>query len=172
MHLIEANIADVRGDRSYVLRGFVCEEPRAIEGGHVFFGIEQAGVSINCAAFEPTKNFRETVKQLIKGDEVRAFGSVKNGTVNLEKLEVVKLAELVKTLPPKCPACGKSMESAGKDRGYRCRKCGKKRASPAYGKVKRGLEAGLYEVPPSARRHLAKQIIRIKEPWCRMHPGR
>jgi len=116
MHLIEANIADVRGDRSYVLRGFVCEEPRAIEGGHVFFGIEQAGVSINCAAFEPTKNFRETVKQLIKGDEVRAFGSVKNGTVNLEKLEVVRLAGLFKAVPPACPACGRRMESAGKDR--------------------------------------------------------
>ncbi len=172
MHLLDAKISGVRNDRSYILRGFVCEEPSAIEGGHVFFGIEQAGVSINCAAFEPTKNFRETVKQLIKGDEVRAFGSVKNDTVNLEKLEVVKLAELIKATPPKCPVCGKSMESVGKGKGYRCRKCGTKRASPAYEKVKRGLETGLYEVPPSARRHLAKQIIRIKEPWCRLHPGR
>jgi tRNA(Ile2)-agmatinylcytidine synthase len=38
--------------------------------------------------------------------------------------------------------------------------------------MKRILEPGLYEVPPSARRHLARQIIRIKEPWCAMHPSR
>ncbi|HTY90153.1 MAG TPA: tRNA(Ile)(2)-agmatinylcytidine synthase [Methanocella sp.] len=172
MHLVEAKVADVRNDRSYVLEGFVCDEPQAIEGGHVFFGIEQAGASIKCAAFEPTKNFREIVKQLIKGDEVKAFGSVKGDTVNLEKLEVVKLAQLVKTSPPKCPVCGKSMESVGRNKGYRCRKCGARRALPIYEKVKRDLEPGLYEVPPSARRHLAKQIIRIKEPWCRTHPGR
>jgi tRNA(Ile2)-agmatinylcytidine synthase len=172
MHLIEADISEVRNDRSYIVKGFVCEEPRAIEGGHVFFGIEQAGASIKCAAFEPTKNFRETVKQLIKGDEVRAFGSVKNDTLNLEKLEAIKLAEQYERAPPKCPACGKSMESIGREKGYRCRRCGTKRASPVYEKVERGLEPGLYEVPPSARRHLAKQIIRIKEPWCRMHPGR
>jgi tRNA(Ile2)-agmatinylcytidine synthase len=64
------------------------------------------------------------------------------------------------------------MESSGKDKGYRCRKCGTKQASPLYEKVERALEPGLYEVPPSARRHLAKQIIRIKEPWCPMHPSR
>ncbi len=172
MHLLNASIAEARNDRSYILRGFVCREPRAIEGGHVFFGIEQAGVSIGCAAFEPTKNFREVVKKLIKGDEVRAYGSVKNDTVNLEKLEVIKLAEQYRTVPPKCSICGKSMESAGKGKGYRCRKCGTKQASPVYEKVKRDLGPGLYEVPPSARRHLAKQIIRIKEPRCRVYPSR
>ncbi len=172
MHLQKASIAEARNDRSYILRGFVCGEPRAIEGGHVFFEIEQACVSIQCAAFEPTKNFRSVVKKLIRGDEVRAFGSVKNDTVNLEKLEVVKLAEQYKRVPPKCPSCGKSMESVGKDKGYRCKKCGTSRASPVYEKVERGLEPGLYEVPPSARRHLAKQIIRIKRPGYAVHPSR
>lgn len=172
MHLLKANIPEARNDRSYMLKGFVYTEPYAIEGGHVFFDIEQAGVSIKCAAFEPTKNFREIVKKLIRGDEVRVFGSVKSDTVNLEKLEVVKLAERYNKVPPKCPSCGKSMESVGKDKGYRCRKCGTRRASPVYEKVERDLELGLYEVPPSARRHLAKQIIRIKEPWCVMHPSR
>ena len=172
MHLLEVNISEVSNDRSYILRGFVCEEPYAIEGGHTFFRIEQAGVPMKCAAFEPTKNFRETVKKLIRGDEVRVYGSVKNDTLNLEKLEVVKLAEQYNKVPRKCPVCGKSMESVGKDKGYRCRKCGTREASPIYEKVVRGLESGLYEVPPSARRHLAKQIIRIKEPGCIAHPSR
>ena len=172
MHLLDAKIAEAQDDRSYVLNGFVIDRPRTIEGGHVFFRIEQEGEAIECAAFEPTKNFRETVKMLIKGDEVRVYGSVKDNTMNLEKLEVVRLAEDYSRVPPKCPECGKSMESVGKDKGYRCRKCGTRQAVPLYQKVDRSLEPGLYEVPPSARRHLAKQIIRIKEPWCEMHPSR
>ncbi len=172
MHLLRACVPEAENDRSYILRGFICDEPHAIEGGHVFFSIEQACSTIKCAAFEPTKNFREIVKKLIRGDEVRVFGSVKNDTVNLEKLEVVKLAEQYHAVPPKCPSCGKSMESVGKGKGYRCRKCSTKQATPTYEKVERDLEPGLYEVPPSARRHLAKQIIRIKEPWCNMHPSR
>jgi len=172
MHLLNAKIAETQDDLSYVLNGFVMDRPTTIEGGHVFFRIEQEGEAIQCAAFEPTKNFRETVKRLIKGDEVRVFGSVKDDTMNLEKLEVIRLAEEYRRIPPKCPQCGKNMESAGKDKGYRCRKCGIKQAVPLYQKVDRSLEPGLYEVPPSARRHLAKQIIRIKEPWCEMHPSR
>lgn len=172
MHLIPSGIAGARNDRSYILRGFVSAEPYVIEGGHVFFEIEQAGSAIKCAAFEPTKNFRDIAKKLIKGDEVRVYGSVKSDTLNLEKLEVVRLAAHFKKTPPKCPSCGRSMESAGKDKGYRCRNCGARHASPFYKKIERDLEPGLYEVPPSARRHLAKQIIRIKEPWCKLHPSR
>lgn len=172
MHLVEADVSEAGDDRSYILRGFVSTDPYTIEGGHVFFEIEERGHKIKCAAFEPTKNFREIIKKLIKGDEVRAYGSVKNDTLNLEKLEVIALAEQYNKIPPKCPVCGKSTESIGKDKGYRCRKCGTKAASPVYEKVRRDLEPGLYEVPPSARRHLAKQIIRIKEPWCPLHPSR
>ena len=172
MHLLDAKVSEAKNDRSYILKGFVLDEPHSIEGGHVFFSIEQEGAAMECAAFEPTKNFREIVKKLIKGDEVRVFGSVKGDAMNLEKLEVVKLAEQYDRIPPKCPECGKSMESIGKDKGYRCRKCGTKQAAPTYERVERSLEPGLYEVPPSARRHLAKQIIRINEPRCRLHPGR
>lgn len=172
MHLSDAKVAEARNDRSYRLRGFVSKEYDVIEGGHVFFEIEQAGSTIKCAAFEPTKNFRETVKKLIVGDEVRVYGSVKNDTVNLEKLEIVSLAEQYRRETPVCPQCGRHMESIGKDQGYRCRDCGTKEKSPVYVKVERELEIGLYEVPPSARRHLAKQIIRIEKPWCTMHPSR
>ena len=172
MHLSDSTIAEARNDRSYRLRGFVSKEHYTIEGGHVFFEIEEEGHMIKCAAFEPTKNFREIVKKLIVGDEVKVYGSVKNDTVNLEKLEVIALAEQYHKETPVCPQCGRHMESIGKDHGYRCRKCGMKEKSPVYERVKRELETGLYEVPPSARRHLAKQIIRIEKPWCAMHPSR
>lgn len=172
MHLAEARVADAKNDRSYVLRGFVRDAPRVLRGGHVFFAMEQAGASVDCAAFEPTKGFREIVKGLVRGDEVRAYGSLRNDTLNLEKLEVVRLAALVRATPPKCPACGRNMESAGRGRGYRCRRCGARRRMPVFGLAERGIGPGLYEVPPSARRHLAKQIIRIRDGGRIVHPSR
>jgi tRNA(Ile2)-agmatinylcytidine synthase len=121
MHLLCGTIADAQDDRSYVLKGTVTEVAHAIEGGHVFFSIGDNGAVIKCAAFEPTKGFRSIVKGLIPGDEVRVFGSVKDRTVNLEKLEVVRLAEDTRKVTPLCPSCGRHMESAGAGQGYRCR---------------------------------------------------
>jgi tRNA(Ile2)-agmatinylcytidine synthase len=172
MHLLCGTIAEAQDDRSYVLKGTVTESPYAIEGGHVFFSIGDGRATLKCAAFEPTKGFRNIVKSLIPGDEVRVFGSVKDSTVNLEKLEVVRLAEDVRLVTPACPSCGRHMESAGAGQGYRCRKCKTKAPALVEEKTGRTVEKGLYEVPPSARRHLAKQIIRIKQPWCTMHPSR
>jgi tRNA(Ile2)-agmatinylcytidine synthase len=172
MHLICGTIADARDDRSYVLKGIVTEVPYAIEGGHVFFSIGDGRATLKCAAFEPTKGFRNIVRSLIPGDEVRAFGSVKDRTVNLEKLEVIRLAEDVRQVTPACPSCGRHMESAGSGQGYRCRRCKTKAPAPVEERRERTVDVGLYEVPPSARRHLAKQIIRIKQPWCAVHPSR
>ncbi len=172
MHLLCGTIAEAMDDRSYVLKGPVTEAPYAIEGGHVFFAIGDGKATLKCAAFEPTKGFRNIVKALIPGDEVRVFGSVKDRTVNLEKLEVIRLAEDVRMVTPICPSCGRHMESAGAGQGYRCRRCKTKAPAMVEEKMERTVEKGLYEVPPSARRHLAKQIIRIKQPWCIVHPSR
>ncbi|WP_424358742.1 TiaS agmantine-binding domain-containing protein [Methanocella sp. MCL-LM] len=173
MHLLQAaQIADAKDDRSYILRGNVTQAPVTKEGGHVFFEIGDASGSLKCSAFEPTKNFRDIVRKLVPGDEVKVYGSVKDRTVNLEKLEVIALASLTRTVSPTCPQCSRHMESAGAGQGYRCRKCKTKAPSLITEEVKRDLEPGLYEVPPTARRHLAKQIIRITEPWCVMHPSR
>ena len=177
MHLLCGTIADARDDRSYVLKGTVAEAPYAIEGGHVFFAIGDGDAAakratLKCAAFEPTKGFRNVVKGLVPGDEVRVFGSVKDRTVNLEKLEVVRLAEDVRMATPLCPSCGRHMESAGAGQGYRCRRCKTKAPALVRERRERTVDVGLYEVSPSARRHLAKQIIRIEQPWCTVHPSR
>ena len=37
-------------------------------------------------AYEPTKNFRQIIRQLVPGDEVIAVGSYKKGSINLEKI--------------------------------------------------------------------------------------
>jgi tRNA(Ile2)-agmatinylcytidine synthase len=52
------------------------------------------------------------------------------------------------------------MASAGRGQGYRCRDC--RTAAPTADTVAldRDLERGWYEVPPCARRHIAKPLIR------------
>jgi tRNA(Ile2)-agmatinylcytidine synthase len=158
MHLVPAKIIEVRDDRSYILEGRVSHPPAAIEGGHVIFELSDNIASIECAAFEPTKGFRKIIRQLRTGDEVTVFGSVKNKTLNLEK---IKVRALVKEVPRNPVCCGKRMKSAGKGQGYRCEKCGAVKKEQEKESLRRNISSGFYEVPPSARRHLAKPLVRL-----------
>jgi len=88
------------------------------------------------------------------------YGAVKNHTINLEKIEIKSLAESFIRRNPMCK-CGKRMKSSGRNQGYRCKKCGTRAEAPEYIPVDRGLELGLYEVPPSARRHISKPLVRM-----------
>jgi tRNA(Ile2)-agmatinylcytidine synthase len=158
MHLIRAKISDVLDDRSYLIAGKVKNSPRTIKGGHVFFEIGDGSAALECAAFEPTKSFRSIVASLRPGDEVEVSGSVKVGTMNLEKLKIISL-NLNESRNPLC--CGKRMKSAGKDQGYRCEKCGATNKEKELGILHRNISPGFYEVPPCARRHLSKPLIRL-----------
>ena len=174
MHLLCGTIAEAEDDRSYVLKGTVTETPYAIEGGHVFFAVGDGGkATLKCAAFEPTKGFRNIVKSLIPGDEVRVFGSVKDRTVNLEKLEIVPAGGGRPRWSRRRarPAAG-TWSRRERGQGYQVPEVQDEGGRNGRGKDERTVEKGLYEVPPSARRHLAKQIIRIRQPWCTMHPSR
>ncbi len=162
MHIIdERDVKAVENFHSYRLRGVVAEKPYDIEGGHVFFHVETRFGKLKCAAFEPTKQFRDVVRKLEVGDVVDVYGSVKKDTLNLEKINVVKLAEIYRLENPLCPVCGRRMESAGRGQGYRCRKCKTKAEDRIRVRVERDLEEGYYEVPPCARRHLSKPLVRM-----------
>lgn len=160
-HILEGTVADVRSSESYRLRGSVAGPPQTIAGGHLFFPLQDGTGHINCAAFEPTKNFRAIIKQLIIGDQIEVYGSVQEGTLNLEKINVLVLADKTEASAPFCPQCGKRMKSAGKGQGYRCRSC-KTYAEGLVSRTQtRELETGYYEVPPCARRHLCKPLVRM-----------
>jgi len=162
MHLIDAdNLERIENYRSYRITGRVVDEPYDIEGGHVFFEIETKFGNLKCAAFEPTKQFRNIVRMLKPGDVVEVYGSMKKDTINLEKLKVVEIAEIYVEKNPICPSCGRRMESAGKNQGFRCRKCKTKAREKVREKVERSIEPGFYEVPPAARRHLSKPLVRM-----------
>lgn len=170
-HIIDMRDRDdfLHDDRSYRLRGSVAGVPRVIEGGHVFFPLDLGDRNIECAAFEPTKCFRKIVRSLIPGDLIEVYGSMKSGTLNLEKIDIISLERCRRSRPPLC-ACGRRMESAGSGQGYRCRRCRTRSMEAEIVELPRDIEDGLYEVPPSARRHLAKPLVRMRNP--RAHPSR
>ena len=174
MHLMRAGLSidQVKDGCSYILDGTVCDPPRTIHGGHVIFKIaDKSGKTIDCAAFEPTKNFRDTVRKLIAGDIVVVCGSVSNETVHLEKIKIEHLAAGYNVTNPVC-ACGRRMKSAGVGQGYRCKQCGSTSSAPDRALVERDLNTGWYEVPPCARRHIAKPLVRCAGGARLVHPGR
>jgi tRNA(Ile2)-agmatinylcytidine synthase len=158
-HLRDGTVSTARDGHAYRLDGRVAESPETRRGGHVFFGIEEGEETLTCAAFEPTKRFRDRVRNLRVGDRLTVCGEVSDGTLKLEKFAVRELnrTELV---TPTCPDCGRTMESAGRGQGYRCRACGTSAEGKAEQRIDRDLEIGWYEVPPRARRHIAKPLIR------------
>lgn len=137
--------------------------PRVIEGGHVFFTLGDESGQIECGAYEPTKDFRKIILELIPGDVVTVYGGIgAQGTLNIEKIHIESLADLYVEENPIC-TCGKRMKSAGRNKGFKCPSCGRRLRSS--GKVRRAIErpltGGYYEVPTCARRHLSKQLVRM-----------
>lgn len=164
MHIqYNTKIENMKDFNCYCFDCKVCEEPFDILGGHVFFKVTDGTGIMECAAFEPTKNFRDIIRKLKIGDEVTIYGGInENHTFNIEKIKINHIADVYKLINPKC-SCGKRMKSAGKNKGFKCSSCGKRLRDSTKSKIllERDIEEGFYEVPTSARRHLSKPIIRI-----------
>jgi tRNA(Ile2)-agmatinylcytidine synthase len=179
-----SKISDVRAYRPAVIIGKVVGRPFTIPGGHVIFRLSDDSGVIDCAAYEPTGGFRKTIRKLVEGDLIEAYGGVRKGspkhkqTLNLEKIKIIDPATDCRYENPRCPRCGKRMESAGRGQGFRCRKCDV--IDPAARKVpvviERSLPLGIHIPPPRAHRHLTKPISRygreknrsevhLAEPW-------
>jgi tRNA(Ile2)-agmatinylcytidine synthase len=109
VHLLPGKTGHLGELLSYIVPGIVTSAPKTKEGGHVSFIMKDGDFSVRCMAYEPTKNFRHIIRQLIPGDEVIAVGSFKKGSVNLEKIRIVSLARSAITRPPLCTACSKRM---------------------------------------------------------------
>jgi len=179
-----SKISDIHPNQPAVLFGKVLKKPLTIPGGHVIFQLGDDSAAVDCAAYEPTGNFRNTVKKLVEGDLIEAYGGIRKSTsthprtLNLEKIRVVRLAQCFRYENPHCPNCHKRMESAGRGQGFRCRKCGAnaRMANRTPIQIERDLALGVYIPPARANRHLTKPIlrygrektdsqIRLTEPW-------
>ncbi|MEM2934883.1 MAG: tRNA(Ile)(2)-agmatinylcytidine synthase [Candidatus Thermoplasmatota archaeon] len=163
-HLQKKRIEEIKPYESVIVRGKVKKEPFYIEGGHLIFSISN-GREIDCTAYEPTKNFRKLIERLRQGDEVVVYGGVREKpfTINIEKIEIKKVIEVYKKIEnPFCKNCKKHMKSIGKNRGYRCPKCGKRASEKDAKHIKiERPSPGIYEVPVIARRHLSKPLKRF-----------
>jgi tRNA(Ile2)-agmatinylcytidine synthase len=167
-HYIDVKINEIKPYDSVRLKGVVSSNPIKIVGGHVIFRLRDKTGEIHCAAYEPTKDFRKIAEKIIIGDNIKVYGGVKQKpglpfTINLEKLEVLKLTPLFEKVNPMCEKCGKRAKSAGKSQGFICKKCKKKfpEDSVIFKEKEREIKIGIYEVPPRARRHLSKPLIRL-----------
>jgi tRNA(Ile2)-agmatinylcytidine synthase len=159
-HLVTGSIGELREGLSYHVRGTVAGKPETGTGGHVSFTIFNNNDTVRCMAYEPTKNFRQIVRQLEPGDRVIVAGSYKKGSINLEKMNIVSLMNVETIRPPLCTVCNKRMTSDGKGKGWKCKKCGARTDVPDVQEIPRTIGVGWYEVPPTARRHLAKPLCR------------
>ncbi len=164
MHIQKVDkISDMNQFGCYEVVGEVKNKPNIIDGGHMFFLLSDDSGEIECGAYEPTKNFRKTVSHLRPGDIIKVFGGIgEHNTFNIEKFQMVKLND-IEYKNPICE-CGKRMTSAGKNKGFKCKRCGNKIKS---GKkvpivIMRNLKnSQFYETPVSARRHLSKPLCRM-----------
>ena len=161
-HILPAPTEPLSDRHCYRVTGTVIESPETQTGGHVFFSLRRDSYpdeTIQCAAFEPTKRFRDYIRNLRCGDCITVCGEYSSGTLKMEKFAMRDPVRSVLSSPT-CSQCFTSMESAGADQGYRCKDCETTAPSKVPHPIERTLDIGWYEVPPVARRHIAKPLIR------------
>ncbi len=162
------HLSEIRPHSPVVVSGAVSSTPKILPGGHIVFELKDESGSVDCAAYEPTGEFRDVVKRMIPGDILEVSGGVREAssknpvTINLEKVKVLKLARKIRYSNPQCTICGKRTESSGRNQGFRCPRCHV--TFPPNAKIsnfeQRDLEERLYIPPPRAHRHLTKPYSR------------
>lgn len=171
-HVRPAQIRELKEGRSYKVTAAVTSAPWTITGGHTFVVVGDNGGKLLCVAFEPTKQFRTTVRNLRVGDKLVVQGSYVKNCLHLEKLRVVELCDQYKIGNPLC--CNKSMKSLGRAKGYKCSKCKAVTRVRLRDQISiaREVGPGAYEVTPSARRHLAEPLVRRHNLGYAVFPSR
>jgi tRNA(Ile2)-agmatinylcytidine synthase len=161
-------LRQIRPYSSVIAKGSVSSPPRMIRGRHVIFSIKDLGSEVDCAAYEPTGVLRSIARKLIVGDQVEVYGAVRPSssdrplTINLEKIRLIKPALQVTYRNPVCLKCGARLKSMGKDKGFRCDKCGTRYRTftKTAVRVKRDVARGLYMTSTRSQRHLTKPFSR------------
>ncbi len=162
-HII-SHPAELIPNQSYLIPGKVSKSPSHIHGGHVIVRISTPFGELDCAAYEPSKEFRLVLDWLDVGDKVEVMGELREDprTLNIEKLHVVDaVKEYCKISNPVCPVCSRTMGSAGRGAGFRCKRCHTRAFSPVSEESIRWMVPGWYEPPTAARRHLSKPLKRM-----------
>lgn len=164
----ELNLEELKPFSSGFVLGKVSANPKIVNGGHVMFAISKSGKDANCAVYKPT-GLARIASNLIMGDLVRIGGGVRKAskrygrTINVEYIDVIKLARNTAFVNPLCTKCIKRMKSKGKCQGFKCVKCGKAMHEKTVEDVPRQIREKLYLPTPSAHRHLTRPMQRISK---------
>ncbi|MFX0117574.1 MAG: DUF1743 domain-containing protein, partial [Candidatus Hodarchaeota archaeon] len=167
----ETKIREINQYESVLLRGTLVSYPKREIGGHLFFRLQSDIDAIQCAAYEPTRQFRDRIELLKPGDEILAFGGIRPATkehpmtLNLEKLKVINLTKSTIRQNPVCSFCNGRLKSAGKNKGYKCKHCSSRfpnlKPEPVILPNPRKIKEGEWIQPPArAWRHLTKPFSR------------
>jgi tRNA(Ile2)-agmatinylcytidine synthase len=161
------NLSQIKPYNPVIARGTVAANPKIVPRRHVVFPIKDDDANVDCAAYEPTGALRKAAMKLIAGDYVEVYGGVRVSqrhplTINLEKIKVLSLARDTVLRNPLCPKCGKRLESMGRDKGFRCERCGGRYTDIAKVEVttRRHIKKALYMTSPRSQRHLTKPLGR------------
>jgi tRNA(Ile2)-agmatinylcytidine synthase len=168
MHLQqEIDLGQAKAYTAGFVRCRVKTRPQAVEGGHVFFAVEQNAAEMMAAVYEPT-GLASVAAAMEPGDMIEIGVGVRKGTtkhpkvLNVEYLRVRELAPAFDVANPLCKICKKRMKSEGRNKGYQCDRC-KYRDRTAQKLLiprERKIKAGLYIPTPKAHRHLTKPLQR------------
>jgi len=161
-------LSQIKPYNPVITRGTVVEKPKIIPRRHVIFSIKDESAHVDCAAYEPTGVLRKAARKLIAGDHVEVYGGVHAPsqsyplTINLEKIRLLKLAPKIVYHNPVCPKCGKRLKSMGRNKGFRCEKCGSRYADlgKIEFKMEREIKKSLYMTSTRSQRHLTKPFRR------------
>lgn len=162
----EFNSTNIQPYASGKITGIVSEEPKIVQGGHVFFSIVSNGYELWCAVYKPT-SMSSIASSLIKGDKICVGGGIRKASknhpriLNLEFIDIINLEKNLIKSNPICKKCDKKMKSKGVNQGYQCIKCGKKSSSKVILEVPRKIKKQLYIPIISAHRHLSRPLQRI-----------
>jgi tRNA(Ile2)-agmatinylcytidine synthase len=169
MHLQnELKLSAIRVYMAGYVRGKVMRKPQIIQGGHVFFGIEDSD-SFTCmaAVYEPT-GLTTIASQMEIGDVIEIGCGVRKATcnrppiLNVEYIYILKLAQIYALSNPPCKYCTSKMKSEGKNKGFQCDRCSYKDSNAKKIPVfrNRDIMTGLYVPTPKSHRHLTKPVHR------------
>ncbi|XRH74778.1 MAG: TiaS agmantine-binding domain-containing protein [Candidatus Methanosuratincola verstraetei] len=169
----KSSVAELRPYQAAVIEGELTGAPKVIRGGHVIAELGDATGRIDIAAYEKSGGVQKVLRDLLPGDRVRAYGGVNPHegespklTLNLEKLEVLELV-LAIARNPVCEKCKVRMKAKGRNKGYKCEKCGKEAKEPVMEKLERNVKEGVFLPPPRSVRHLTKPLQRygMEKTW-------
>ncbi|MEJ5292072.1 MAG: tRNA(Ile)(2)-agmatinylcytidine synthase [Candidatus Methanosuratincola sp.] len=158
-----------------VIEGELAAPPKVIRGGHTIAELTDGKGRIDVAAYEKSGEIQRALRGLLPGDRVRVYGGVHvhvhegqqtRMTFNIEKLEILELVRAA-ARNPVCGKCEVRMKNKGKNKGYRCEKCGREAKEPATERLERNVKEGVYLPPPRSVRHLTKPLQRygMEKSW-------